>query len=624
MRADASPTALRKTRGPMCDPAARARTAIHSEYERRLALRRASAEAMRRLAARLSNARLAVFAAGVALAGLAFAAQRVSAAWLWVPMLGFASLVVWHDRVLRRQAEAERAVRWYDDGMARLEARFAGRGAAGERFRDARHPYAEDLDLFGKGGLFELLCRARTTAGEETLAAWLLAPADPEPVRARQAAVVELAPRHDLREELALLGDEVSTGLHAEALARWGETAPPPPSRGLRLAAAALATASVASFGAFLLGAPIIPWLAVLAAELLLAARLRRRVRATLRAIDEPARDLELLARLLAVFERERFDAARLGELQATLAPAGTGDGAGRCASRQIAHLERLSQLLDARRNQLFAPVGAALLFTTQVALAIDAWRARCGPSLRAWIASVGEFEALASLATHAAENPDDAFPELCSGATRFEAQGIGHPLLPEARCVRNDVSLGELQLLVVSGSNMSGKSTLLRTVGSQVVLAQAGAPVRARRLRMTPLAVGASIRVLDSLQEGASRFYAEIQRLHHIVELASGGRHPPVIFLLDEILHGTNSHDRRIGAEAVVRGLLARGAIGLVTTHDLALARIAEVLAPRAANVHFEDELVAGRIHFDYRMRPGVVQRSNALALMRAVGLEV
>jgi DNA mismatch repair ATPase MutS len=187
-------------------------------------------------------------------------------------------------------------------------------------------------------------------------------------------------------------------------------------------------------------------------------------------------------------------------------------------------------------------------------------------------------------------------------------------------------VALGDApRALVVSGSNMSGKSTLLRTVGTNAVLALAGAPVRARRLRLSPLAVGASIQLHDSLREGESRFYAEVQRIAHIVEAAGrpdGG--PPVLFVLDEIFHGTNSHDRRIGAEAVVRALLERGAIGLVTTHDLALARVADALAPRVANVHFEDRMREGRVQFDYRMRPGVITRSNALALMRAVGLDV
>jgi DNA mismatch repair ATPase MutS len=176
--------------------------------------------------------------------------------------------------------------------------------------------------------------------------------------------------------------------------------------------------------------------------------------------------------------------------------------------------------------------------------------------------------------------------------------------------------------LLIVSGSNMSGKSTLLRSLGTSVVLAQAGGTVRARRLRLSPLTLGASIRINDSLQQGSSRFYAEITRLKQLVGLAEDA--PPLLFLLDELLAGTNSHDRRVGAAALIRGLLERGALGLLTTHDLALAEIADGLGDRAANVHFEDRLEEGRVIFDYRMREGVVSRSNALELMRTVGLEV
>ena len=175
---------------------------------------------------------------------------------------------------------------------------------------------------------------------------------------------------------------------------------------------------------------------------------------------------------------------------------------------------------------------------------------------------------------------------------------------------------------MVVSGSNMSGKSTLLRTVGINTVLALAGAPVRAASMRLSPLEIGTTLRIQDSLQAGTSRFYAEIQRIQHIMELTR--QRLPVLFLLDEILHGTNSHDRAVGAEAIVKGLIDRGAIGLVTTHDLALAKVADALAPRAQNVHFEDNMVDGKMVFDYRMRPGVVNKSNALALMRAVGLDV
>jgi DNA mismatch repair ATPase MutS len=226
-------------------------------------------------------------------------------------------------------------------------------------------------------------------------------------------------------------------------------------------------------------------------------------------------------------------------------------------------------------------------------------------------------------LAGYAYEHPQDPFPELVPVEPRFEGTDLGHPLIHEARNVRTDLRLAdELRVLIVSGSNMSGKSTLLRTVGINTILALAGAPVRARRLRLSPLQLGASIRIQDSLQAGISHFYAEITRLRRIVQLTSGTR--PVIFLLDEILHGTNSHDRLIGAQRVVRGLVERGAIGLITTHDLALARIADDPTLGAANVHFEDHLVGGQIAFDYLLRPGVVQRSNALELMRSVGLEV
>jgi DNA mismatch repair ATPase MutS len=226
-------------------------------------------------------------------------------------------------------------------------------------------------------------------------------------------------------------------------------------------------------------------------------------------------------------------------------------------------------------------------------------------------------------LAGYAYEHPHEPFPEIVETGPHFEAEDIRHPLIPASKCISNSLSLqSSFQMLVVSGSNMSGKSTLLRTVGINAVMALAGAPVRARRLRISLLRIGATIRVFDSLQAGTSQFYAEIQRLRDIMELAKGPT--PVLFLLDEIFHGTNSHDRAIGAEAVLRGLMERGAIGLVTTHDLALAKVADALDPRAANAHFEDHLEDGKMIFDYHLRPGVVQKSNALELMRAVGLEV
>jgi DNA mismatch repair ATPase MutS len=269
--------------------------------------------------------------------------------------------------------------------------------------------------------------------------------------------------------------------------------------------------------------------------------------------------------------------------------------------------------------------IGPFFLLGTQLAFAVEARRARFGGEIEGWLRGLGRMEALSSLAGYAYEHPADPFPELLpeSSPACIEAQGLGHPLIPEARTVRNDILLdSNHRLLVISGSNMSGKSTLLRALGVNLILALAGAPVRARRLRLTPLPVGASIRTMDSLHEGISRFYAEIKRLRQIIQLA--GENPSLLFLADELLQGTNSHDRRIGAASVVKTLLDRGAMGLVTTHDLALTQIVEEVKPSGANFHFEDQFIEGRMSFDYRLRPGIVEKSNALALMRSIGLEV
>jgi DNA mismatch repair ATPase MutS len=359
------------------------------------------------------------------------------------------------------------------------------------------------------------------------------------------------------------------------------------------------------------------PFAVAAAATALFFSRWRRRVGAVVAGVERPLRDLALLSQVLERFERESFSSPRLVRLRTML------DTEGDPPSRAISSLARLVVLLDSRRNQIFAIPAFLLLWTFHLAAAIEKWRATHGPAVPRWLEAVGEMEALCSLAAYAYEHPGDPFPEMAAGGARFDGEGLGHPLLPADRVVRNDVRLGsDLGVLIVSGSNMSGKSTLLRTVGVNAVLALAGAPVRARKLTLSPLAVGASIRIHDSLQAGTSRFYAEITRLRQIADLArSSGA---LLFLLDEILHGTNSHDRRIGGESIVKKFVEKGGIGLVTTHDLALAQIAGSMNGRAANVHFEDHIEGGRISFDYRLRQGVVTKSNALELMRSVGLEI
>ena len=587
-----------------------------AEYGRRLAARRAQAERLARLELRISRARMVVFLSGIVVAWCAFDRQLLSPWWLTVAAAVFVGLVLRHERVIGDRRRFDRAVKFYERGLARLDSSWASAGETGERFLAAAHPYAADLDVFGEGSLFQLLCTARTRGGEETLAAWLCAPADVAEIRARQAAIRELTPRLDLREELALLGRDVRSGVHPAALEHWSVSAPLLTSRAAQVAAAVLVAAVLLAALAWAGGWSSVPLAAALLAEGVFAAALRQRVAHVLRAVQRPGRDLGLLAQVLALIERQQFAAPRLTALRSAL------DTDGVPPSRQIAALHRLIHLLDARKNQLFAPLSGLLLWGTQLSLAIERWRARHGAAIGRWLTAVGELEAFCAFAAYAYEHPADVFPDVVAAAACFDAVGLGHPLIPDERCVRNDVRLGAPQrLLIVSGSNMSGKSTLLRAVGINTVLALAGAPVRAHRLRVAPLAVGCSIRIQDSLQQGTSRFYAEITRLRQLMDLASGPQ--SLLFLLDEILHGTNSHDRGIGAVAVVSGLLRRGAIGLITTHDLALAHI-DACLDGAANVHFEDHLENGRMVFDYRMRPGIVEKSNAVELMRAVGLEV
>ena len=586
-----------------------------SEYAVRLEARRHDHRQLETRDARLGHGRLAVFGIGLLIAWLAFVSRAIHPGALAAPAIAFVALAWHHAHVIRRRDRAMRAIVFYERGLARLEDRWAGGGEPGERLRLEGHPYADDLDLFGAGSLFELLSVARTRAGEETLAAWLTHAAEPDEVKARQEAVREMVPLLDLRESLAMAGADVRAGVLSDALTAWAG-APRRLAGWAAPVAWALSVSTVAAFGWWIAGGPGFPLLATIAMELVFTRLVQGAVTQVLHGSGRPVRDLDVLAHALEHLERVRFDAPRLVR---TCAPV-VEDGA---ASTAIRRLHRLSEMHDWQHNIVFAPVAALLLWGPHLACAIERWRARHGAHIAAWLAAVGEIEAFSSLATYSYERPADPFPEIVPGPGMFEATGLGHPLLPTARMVRNDVRLsGELRMLVVSGSNMSGKSTLLRTVGINAVLALAGAPVRAAHLRLSPVAVGATLTIQDSLQEGRSRFYAEITRLRLVADLTRGP--VPVLYLLDELFHGTNSHDRLLGATGVLRSLSDAGAIGLVTTHDLALTAVANELAPLAANVHFEDRFEGGEMSFDYTMRDGPVTHSNALALMRAVGLDV
>ena len=400
--------------------------------------------------------------------------------------------------------------------------------------------------------MFQLLDTARTEAGEETLAAWLRSPAPIDEIASRHPAVAELARDVDFRETLAVLAAEAHVG-RTSALNRWAGHAPVLAQLGWLVAFAACGVTTATLLASAFLG--VVPeqvlfvWLVVQVAIVL---RARQWVDQIISRVEAAAQDLGLFRQLVEIIEGRTFEAPRLHALHARLVADGDRPSA------HIARLQRIVSIVEQCDHNPYARlIATPLLVRGQCAVLIDRWHARHRGQLSAWLDAVGELEAFAALATHKYEHPADPFPAVNAEGPVFHASGLAHPLLPEKDAVRNDVRIGgDLpQVLVVSGSNMSGKSTLLRAVGVNAVLAQMGAPVRAVDLRVSPLALGATLRIEDSLQSGHSRFYTEILRIRSIVETARGPR--PMLFLLDEILHGTNSHDRRIGASAIVRALV-------------------------------------------------------------------
>jgi MutS domain V len=571
---------------------------------------------------RFGNIRLLVVVATLIAAWFSLHRDAFSPWWLLVALPVFLAIAILHSRVLRNRACAERAVDFYRKGLARIEDRWfhpdqPAPDQPGSRIDISSSLYATDLDLFGQGSLFELLSLARTRMGEDTLAAWLLAPSPVDQLSQRHAAVAELRSRLDLREDIAILGEDLKVGIHPESLTQWAEAPNQLTSQWLRWLSLFLAFSAVAAAIVWAEVGTKAPFFAIVIVETIIIASLRKRNAAILNSADQAFEDLQLLSSLLARLEREQFESPRMQALKAELSSHHL------VASKAIARLRTIVEYIRSLDNTFMRVLNIPLLYVVQVSYAAEAWRTAHGAAVRSWLKAIGEVEGLISLSGYSYEHPSDPFPEFVDGPPCFSAEQLGHPLLPSAKCIRNNVSVcGETKVLLVSGSNMSGKSTLLRAVGINAVLAMAGAPVRASHLKLTPFHIGASILVNDSLQEGSSRFYAEITRLRQICDLAE--KHPPVLFLLDELLQGTNSKDRLIGAEGVFRALLTSGAIGLISTHDLALTNIGGQQDNRLHNVHLQDEIEDGKMKFDFKLQDGIVTKSNGIELMRLIGLKI
>lgn len=595
-------------------------------YATRLAELRAATSSLEQRSSRISLLRGLTFLATVGLAGVRL--FRPAPAFVWVLAAAFAAafvaLVIAHAVLVTRISALSVRARLVERGQKRIAGDFAAFPERGDRFMVPDHAYAGDLDVFGASSLFQLVSAAQTGLGEATLASWLKAPASATEVAARQEAVRELAASPAFREELAFDGALAGmAGRDADPLLTWAEAPPALKNRALlrtgKILVPITAALYVASHFALFPGIFQHVWLVpfLLQVGVLLA------LRPSLEAVLTVASSREApFGRWVALFRRiegQPFKSARLVELRARLAGASGSD-----ASSEIGALQRIVGFAELRHSPLVHVVAnLALLWDIFCASALDAWRARSGVRVRSFLAVVAEMEALASLATFAYEHPSFAFPDVSAGELRFDAEALGHPLIQADRRVDNDLRIGGAELaLLVTGSNMSGKSTLLRAVGLNAALALAGAPVCARRLAIAECKVRTSMRISDSLEEGVSHFYAELARLKGIVDASNQGDR--VLFLLDEVLHGTNSRERQIGAKAVVRHLLDKGAIGAVSSHDLGLADLEQESGGRVRNVHLEELVADGKMTFDYKLKPGVVTTANALRLMKIVGIDV
>lgn len=620
------------------------------EYKLRLRAREARETDLRKRHLWVGYARLVLVVFFLATAWFTVFQKEGPRSLIVIPIALFVAAGLLHGRLLRSLEEARRSAAFYRHGIARIEDSWVGlveRDVRGGVHTNLSPPlaaklddslYAHDLDIVGRGGLFELLCTARTRMGEQHLLDWLLEPAAVDEIMQRQTAVDELRDRIDFRERMAVAGDvrngkDRQAAIHAEALRHWAAMPDVLMQGWMPWLAGLLAIAAVAAGVYWIATARVGALLVVLLIEAAVRKPFTKRIDSVLDGTDEALKNMQLFAALLQQMERESFTSARLLQIKAKLTSHQTP------GSVVIARLGRLGQYRDSMDNP-FVKVGLnlPLLYSVQLAWAAQRWRRRHGSAVPLWMEAVAEMEALISLATFRYEHPDDQFPEFAQTSTTkgawMDAAGLGHPLIPAAKCVRNGVRIGgETRVLLISGSNMSGKSTLMRTVGVNTVLAMCGAPVRASSMRLSPMRVGASLLVNDSLQEGHSRFYAEIEKLSRICRLAeahasegssthmqSGG----VMFLLDELLQGTNSKDRMAGAQGVIRALVEAGAVGIVTTHDLALADMAGLPEGALRNMHFQDQIVDGEMRFDFSLREGAAMKSNGVELMRLIGLKV
>lgn len=578
-----------------------------------------TSEAIRRAEAANNLSMRALIGAIVLMGWLIYAAfDKTVPVWSFLLPLPIVILAgKWHGRNRDRWLRLIRLRKFHERALERLEDRWHGNGFTGEEYRIAHHVYDVDLQILGKGSLFELLSTMRTGVGRRQLAKYLLNPCQIDEIKARQHAVRELAPQNQLREQIELLGQfsfqESNWGVFSDWVVVAARPAPPAVRAAALASSIALSLVALIGFSTGIPWSVLAPWIPSLLAGLIsIAWFYRGRTNALNAAASRVGVEIGVVREGIELIAGAKLQSERLVAIQRRLSAAD--------AASALRKLERMTNALAEFEKPWFDLPAQALALRTQVCFAIEKWKLLYASQLESWLDAWGEFEALAAISGYTWEHPDDVFPEFAEGGVSFASRDLGHPLIPIAACVRNDVVLGaENHFYVISGSNMAGKSTLLRSIGLNVVLANAGAPVRAAWMCLTRLEVFASLSIVDSILEGKSKFLSEVERVRTMLECA---RTAPVLFLIDEILSGTNSRDRRTASEAVIRALVNSGAIGALSTHDLALTELAGLDGMAGSNVHMGAKAGNDPMDFDYLLKPGVTQETNALAIAAMMGV--
>ncbi len=592
---------------------------VEETYKYRVKTFREEVENLQKTANRLSLARLAVFAGGLILfVSLSSVSVHTAFTVLIVSLVVFGWLVIRHHNTEKKRTFFKHLEDINDLELKCLEGDFSEFRSGGE-YQDRDHPYSYDLDIFGKSSLFQYMCRTTSKPASDLLAGYLKQPASVEETALRQEAVLELKPMIEWRQKMMTYGYSNETEVSdPHTLEQWMQSDDyfSRPMR-LRIISLILSAVTLTTIILVVTGLPASLLAPVLTIDFIYYFVHNKKITKLHMQVSRSSDLLKTYASIIGLIENEKFSSSKLTGMQSVF-------NSDTSASESIRRLSKLVSNLDSRLNVLVS-IPLNLLFFNDIhcCLALEGWKRDHSGSTTTWFASMAEFEVISSVANMAFNNPDWVMPKVVPDYFTFRAEDAGHPLIPHSRRINNNIEIsGKGKAVLVTGSNMSGKSTFLRTCGVNTVLALAGAPVCAKSFTISHMNVYSSMRIADSLEENISSFYAELRRLHSIITVAEND--PKVFLLLDEILRGTNSNDRYTGSVALIKQLTGYGTVTMVATHDLRLTQLTEELPGRIDNYHFDVKVSGEELFFDYKLTPGVCASFNATLLMKKMGIKV